>query len=300
MQPGFYVVDVRHGNASVLCGRDGIVIIDTGSRQRLLQFLRDQQIGEIHTVIISHADRDHCGGLSELLLASDIRIGTVRLNPDTTQESVAWHDVLTALSVAEARVGTVIDPSLHSGLDDLDMGEARVEVLAPAPATAVRGIGGQEEDGTTIDRHSMNAVLGICQGDRRFALISGDMSLAGLESMDERCDVLAADILVFPHHGGGAGSANTLDFVRRVCELVSPSVVVFSVGDGSLQFPREEVLLAVLENLPDTLIFATGDAPTLASLIESNDGCGHSNATGTIGWSIGTELGIPSFSRETT
>lgn len=300
MPPIFYVVDVRHGNSAVLCGRDGVAIIDTGVRQRLLQFLRAHEICEINTVIISHADRDHCAGLIDLLLAVDIRIGTVRLNSDTTQESAVWEDMLIALSQAEHRAGTAVRPGLHSDLPDLDIGEVRVEVLSPTPIMAARGVGGQGEDGANIDRHAMNAVVGLCRGDHRFALISGDISLAGLETMSERCGALGADILVFPHHGGRAGGGEPSDFARRVCALVSPTFVVFSVPDGNLQFPREEVLLVVEETLPGTLIFATGDAPTLASLIESNDECGHRNATGTIEWSIGTALGIPSFRRDTT
>lgn len=300
MPPIFSVVDVGHGNAAVLCGRDHVVVIDTGRRQRLLQFLRDEGIGEIDTIIISHADRDHCAGLIDLLLAEDIVITTVRLNSDTTQESDVWQDMKYALSLAERRAGTRVEPGLHSGLPPLDTGEVEVEVLAPDPFTVACGIGGRNEDGTTVDRHAVNAVIGICKRTQRFALISGDISLAGFERMNNRCEGLAADILIFPHHGGRAGSASTPDFARRVCGLVSPSVVVFSVGDGNIQFPREEVLTAVLETLPDTLIFATGDAPTLASLIESNDECGHNNATGTIRWSIGTELGSPSFSRERT
>jgi beta-lactamase superfamily II metal-dependent hydrolase len=72
--PVLYILDVKHGNSTVLIDTKGIVVIDTGLRSDLLQFLVDNELTKIDVLILSHADKDHIGGAIGLLAANEFEI----------------------------------------------------------------------------------------------------------------------------------------------------------------------------------------------------------------------------------
>ena len=61
------VLDVGHGNSAVLCDQGVVVVIDTGPGSSLLEYLSERSITHINTVLLSHADQDHIGGLVGVL-----------------------------------------------------------------------------------------------------------------------------------------------------------------------------------------------------------------------------------------
>ena len=87
------ILDVGHGNAAVLLDSGKVVVFDAGPGSILLEFLREQNISHIDTVLLSHADKDHIGGLSALLASGTVSIGKVRANTDSLKGSNAWDDL---------------------------------------------------------------------------------------------------------------------------------------------------------------------------------------------------------------
>ena len=70
--PNLYLLDVGHGNSSVLVDTKGTVVVDAGPKTGLLDFLTSHEIHEIDVLLLSHADRDHIGGAMALLLSDEM------------------------------------------------------------------------------------------------------------------------------------------------------------------------------------------------------------------------------------
>ena len=93
------VLDVGHGNAAVLAGPDGVVVIDAGpGGADLLRYPREEDLTEVKCVVISHVDADHLRGLIAVLEEPTIRVAQVRLNPDAAKESELWDDLAWTLA----------------------------------------------------------------------------------------------------------------------------------------------------------------------------------------------------------
>jgi len=91
----------------------------------------------------------------------------------------------------------------------------------------------------------MSVVVRISNHDRSQVLLTGDIDAVGLENLMANVADLHARVLVFPHHGGLPGQDDPYDFARRLCEAVSPDVVVFSIGRGKHATPRPDIVAGV-------------------------------------------------------
>ncbi|WP_018293519.1 ComEC/Rec2 family competence protein [Mariprofundus ferrooxydans] len=293
--PSCYVVDVGHGNASVLVDTDGVLIIDAGPRQKLLQFLLSNNILHISAILISHSDRDHIAGIIDLVLEEKISIDAIYVNPDPSQDSKTWDDAITAIENASKEIAV---GSAHSGLTGtLDNGSVNVEVLVPTVADSLRGIKGEYKAGTSITKHSLNVVVSMNVGDKRLVLLPGDMDDDGLASLIGLGKNMSSEVLVFPHHGGKPGRGNIKKYLEAICNTVAPTSVVFSVGHNSDKHPRTDVIEHLNTNLPETQLWATGEAQALANLIESGLGGKCYNCAGTICIEMGGTTTLSSLSK---
>jgi competence protein ComEC len=94
-------------------------------------------------------------------------------------------------------------------------------------------------------------VLRVAYPDGRSIFFGADLDHAGFRDLMADDDIdLAADVLVYPHHGGlvGAGnSAGEQKFANALAKAVRPKVVVFSNGRGQYDNPRPEVVRGVRE-----------------------------------------------------
>ncbi len=77
------ILDVGHGNITIL--RDGydVVVVDCGARgSSLLEYLTRENISSINVIFLSHADQDHIGGLLTVLASSEFEVKEVYINSD--------------------------------------------------------------------------------------------------------------------------------------------------------------------------------------------------------------------------
>src|SRR3990170_5021625 len=88
------VLDVGHGNSTVITHVDHVTVLDAGPGSALLEFLEEQGISDIDNLILSHADADHISGLLAVISSGVIRVHTVRLNTDSLKGSSLWDDLL--------------------------------------------------------------------------------------------------------------------------------------------------------------------------------------------------------------
>ena len=249
------VIDVGHGSAAVVQADGRVVVIDAGPRSGLLEYLLQEGIGEIDLVVLSHADADHVRGLVGIL-GTGIQVKRVRLNSDALKGSKLWGDLLHELNARAHSIDVAVSLTVSqtAELSDESLG---VEVLAPSLDLAGRGPGGTTSDGATITTHMMSAVLRISRQGQPVAVFFGDLDEAGLGAMLAAGVDPSAPLLVFPHHGGGAGGADARAFAARLCHAVEPSSIVFSIGRGRHGTPRPEVVEAARDAVPGVRIACT-------------------------------------------
>jgi beta-lactamase superfamily II metal-dependent hydrolase len=251
------ILDVGHGNASILHEGKTTIMIDTALRSHVLEYLQQQNVDTIDLVILSHADQDHIGGLVGIL-AAGIQVKTIKLNADSGKETQTWRDLIFELDQRQREgelqfhVGLTAGALLVEGLQ-----RYAIEVAMPTPALAALGVGARDRFNQTITSNSISACIRISFDKQPVALLAGDMDEVSLnEAVLTKTD-LSAPLLVFPHHGGLPGSADPTVFTNTLLNAVNPKSIIFSIGRGKHQNPRTEILAAIRERKSDVRIACT-------------------------------------------
>ena len=252
------LLDVGHGNAAVLAASDhDFVLIYVGKHSALRLFLEEQQITRIATVYLSHADEDHIGALVGLLGSKEISIDRVFLNTDGSKGSKVWDDLIYELDAAHRAGKLNFETSLSAGHTHALTAHVSLEVIGPSRYLASKGPGGKDREGRKIRTNSISAVVAVTVGDRRLALLPGDLDAIGLDDLLRSGTDLIAPILVYPHHGGLPESTSPEHFARALLNAVQPHQVIFSIGRGQYRMPNPRTVAAVRKLLPNTRIVCT-------------------------------------------
>src|SRR6266567_3415398 len=259
--PELVILDVGHGNCAILQDTNAITVIDCPPPTTLIDTLERLGIETIDHILISHSDLDHAGGLPNLLY--DLTVRNVYINPDANNKSKVWVDIRVALQLAEDR-GTEIHPSLTSTLSKkIISGQVEIEILAPSSGVALGGAGGLDLDSRKQTTNTMSVVIGLIHDTSRVTLFPGDMSEHGLDNLLKKQQNVEAQILVFPHHGGSPGNTNGYEFAQKLCNLVKPDLVVFSLernrhfGPNHEENPRDDIMKGVVSAIPSAHIMCT-------------------------------------------
>jgi len=243
--PKLHILDVGHGNCCVLEDLKGVIIFDAGPGGTLLKFLDESKIKAIDEILLSHADTDHVYGLVNLLLDKKIRVKRIYLNPDASKRTGAWQDLRIALADARNRLGNKTEVVVELTTNDslkISRGAVKIEIVAPTPELALGGSGGIDLKGRTLTSNSLSVVVRLNINGRPLALLPGDIDSVGLENLLENHKALKSKTLLFPHHGGLSRSKDPVSFTEELCKLVSPELVVFSIGRGKHATPSPEVI----------------------------------------------------------
>ena len=205
------VLDVGQGLAIVVRTHSHTLVYDTGARfsERLdsgkavlLPFLAHEGIESIDLLMISHGDDDHIGGAASLL----------EIYPQT--------------------------PVLGQGIEKL-------AATRRNPCEA-----GQEwqwdgvvftllhPDGASYTATNNRSCVLKIAGEGGSVLLTGDIEdKVETRLLQHKKDLLAADILIAPHHGSMSSSGT------RFIEAVSAQIVVFAAGyRNRYQFPKQEIV----------------------------------------------------------
>lgn len=266
------IIDVGHGNSAVLVDDNGVVVIDTGPNNTLLEFLDQEGIQHVNTVLISHADTDHIRGLLALIASEAVSIDKVYLNSDAQQNSVLWDELLYTLDYAHRTKKIRLFTSLHNGLeDDLSCGRIKIEVLAPSPYLSAKGPGGRDRENNLLTTNTLSAVILLSNDEKPLALLPGDIDSIGLHHL-LLTGVPATKIVVFPHHGGRPGRfVDPISFAEQFVKAFQPEVVLFSNGRGGSDNPRPDIVSTIKAVLPDVHIACTQLSAVCEKLIKLNN-----------------------------
>ena len=239
-----WILDVGHGNSTVVEEPGHVSVIDGGNGDTLLRLLEDLGIDYVDTVIVSHADADHFGGISLLLSKEEFRVGQVFLNPDARDTNL-WNDFVSVMIDAKKR-GTRFNLELtDENPGQVAFGNTRLEVLFPSQEVAIKTSEGSIPGGSQLTPNTMSAVIRVWAGDSPRLLLTGDIDQTALDCLINSDVDLKADVLVFPHHGGRPGSADPEAFANLLGGEVNPQLVIFSIGRGRYSTPRPEIVLGI-------------------------------------------------------
>lgn len=209
-----YLLDVGQGLAAVVQTHEHVLVFDTGPRFRsgfdtgdavLVPFLRQLGVDQVDTLLVSHGDMDHRGGVRSLLAQMPTRRVLSNVNdkdlpssqePCLAGKSWQWEGVSF----------TVLHPD--------------AKTLAGA-----------------AKRNNTSCVLRVAAG-RGAALLTGDIEVAAERYLvDTQPQQLPADVLLAPHHGSLTSSS------EGFIDAVGPDWVLFPVGYGNRYgFPKAQVL----------------------------------------------------------
>ena len=251
-----WILDVGHGNAAVIEHAGNVSIVDGGRTGTLTEFLSQQGISKVDTVIVSHADADHFSGILRLLRNSQVEVGNVYVNPDN-RDSLLWRDFQSEMaSFRDQGVGIWLELT-HVNPGSWQQGRTWFEILGPLQEDAAGTVGGLNAMGQPLNSNRMSGVVRVWVDGSPKILLPGDVDQVGLDRLLEYDHDLSAEVLVFPHHGGLPGDADPVAFAERLITAVHPEVVVFSIGRGRNNTPRPEIVSAVKNSAPNVRIACT-------------------------------------------
>jgi len=240
--PTLTILDVGHGNCAVLEHGERTVVLDCGPKTGLLEYLTARGVQTLDTVLISHADEDHIAGLIAVLASGLFDVRCVRLNTDSLKGSAIWDDLAEELSVRQRNGNLDFRPSLTDADNgEFDAAGVEIEILGPTTYLATKGPGSRDFFNHKISTNSISAVIRLHYNGVPQILLAGDMDTVSLDELRRVARPMNARSLIFPHHGGRAGS-NMTTFSQILFDLVGPSQVFFSIGRGLHGTPLPEVI----------------------------------------------------------
>ena len=207
-------LDVGQGLAIVLEVGSQVLIYDTGPKfgssfnageAVVIPYLRQRGISKIDTLVVSHGDKDHAGGLQGVL--SNIKVDHLISNKDDYDHG--------SLSVCKAGMEWVWN-------------SVRFQFLHPPSA---------KKGSRKFSSNNSSCVL-LVEHPAGSILLTGDIEKRIEKKLvKEQADLLNIDVLIAPHHG--SNSSSTGAFIQAT----SPDYVVFTTGyRNSYGFPDEKVV----------------------------------------------------------
>ena len=205
------LLDVGQGLSAVVQTANHVLVYDTGAKfsstsdsgqSVVLPFLRNKAIDKINTLIISHGDNDHIGGVESLLSSMQ-----------TEQLLTSVPQLLELHSPTRCKAG-----------QSWSWDSVTFTILSPPPDHF-------------LSENDNSCVLKI-QAQQGIVLLTGDIE-AEAESwlVETYQDKLKADVLVAPHHGSQTSSTST--FLQAVKPDI---VLIPAGYRNQFSHPHEEVL----------------------------------------------------------
>lgn len=192
----------------------------------LRPYLKYNGIHKIDGLFMTHSDRDHVGGLIELMDYFPVERLYI---PYGYKEKKEEDGLLTAL-LQKARDKKVAISYIQAG-DTIEVGQVTLRTLYPYPGISYQG------------NNAYSTVLKVQYGEYE-NLLTGDIEAEEEKLLyDKLADELHSDIIKVPHHGSKSSST------KGLIGYVSPKIAVVSSGrDNAYGHPHQEVLERYQDN----------------------------------------------------
>ncbi len=216
LPPRIVAFDVGQGDALLVQGRRGVILVDAGrsipgrldmGARTVVPALAALGVGSLDLVIASHADVDHRGGLDAVLRR--VPVGRLWL-PAGGLEDPAFAGLR---AVAKERA-VVVEEIVADGRPEQRAGDLSIEVLWPTEHAAEAS----SNDGSIVVRVSVD-------GDA--VLLTGDIGRSVERALTASGQPIEARILKVAHHGSVTSSGGAF------LDAVGASIAIVSAGCGA-------------------------------------------------------------------
>lgn len=218
------VLKVGQADAIILQTRQHCVVIDCGEKDdgdEVSEYLAENELSKIDYLFITHFDKDHVGGVPEVL--DNVAVGEL-ITPayeGTNDEYYAYMDAIEKHNITPVS----LTENMTFTLDDV-----LFEVYPPMRTSYAE------------DDNNFSLVISATHGDNRF-LFAGDAKKVRLSEIMKQIDG-DYDFLKVPHHG--KYNSNTGKFF----EFVKPEISVITC---SRKNPEENETVAALESVGSSI-----------------------------------------------
>ena len=219
-------LDVGQGDAILISQGSKQILVDGGKDGKVLLEKLGKHIPfwdrTIETIIATHPDQDHIGGLIKAIEAYTVETVIETGLQSDSQTYKKWEG-----DIANEYAQKII---AQRGVS-IDMGNgARLGVIYPSVAG----------EGEGSDNNASSVVVRLTFGKNSF-LFTGDLPMESERALLELGEDLRSDVLKVSHHGSKYGTSDM--FLERV----KPKEAVISVGkNNSYGHPSEEVINRLL------------------------------------------------------
>ncbi|KOF56977.1 competence protein ComE [Clostridium sp. DMHC 10] len=212
-----HYIDVGQGDSILVQKNYSNMLIDTGtndSTEKLISYLKKQNIRKIDYLILTHPHEDHIGGADAVI--KDFDIGKLYM-PKVGTSTKTFRDVLMAMKNKDLKAN---EPEL---LESFKFEDANCTFYGP--------INSEKKDLNTY-----SIILKLTYGSTKF-LFTGDAQAENERAMISKGYDLSADVLKLGHHGSRTSTSN--DFLDKV----NPKYTVISCGkENDYGHPHKETV----------------------------------------------------------
>ena len=213
------ILKVGQADAMILRTANHTVIIDCGEEDdgdEVVEYLQDNMIESVDYLFITHFDKDHVGGVPEVIEHVDIK---QIVSPDYEGSNDAYENYRKTITDKN------ISPILLTENMSFILDDVLFEVYPPQKKSYAEG------------DNDFSLAISVTHGDNSF-LFTGDAESVRLSEIMEQTD-REYDFLKFPHHGRYNNKT------KMFIEAVNPTYAVITCSEKN---PAEEETISVLEN----------------------------------------------------
>lgn len=248
------ILDVGHGNSTIINDNGKICIVDTGESSALIDFLFEKEIKTIDYLFLSHSDKDHIGKAIQLLSNNTFIINNIVVNTDSQKNSKIWDDLAYEIEQQSNKALLRFKGSTAAG-DEFTISNTSFIVNSPSPELAIKGAGNKTKDGEKISSNTICNYFTVKYKDNNIVALTGDIDDVSISHFSTSIiSSLKCKHLVFPHHGGYCGDLNKY---KTLLSYVCPEFIIFSNGKRFKNNPRTEIIEIIKRTNPTAKILCT-------------------------------------------
>lgn len=184
----------------------GLVMIDAGEDNNvssIRDFMSDKGYDRIDTLILTHPDKDHIGGASEIISAYDVTTVIEGAYAPLTEEYTRYHATMDEREIT---------PIILNGAYSFEVGGCLFEIDAP-----------RKQKYAEKQSNNSSLVVSLTCGARRF-LFCGDAMEIRLSELIT-AELGEYDFIKLPYHG------NYIENYRELLDMVKPKYGVITCSD---------------------------------------------------------------------
>lgn len=215
--PGLKVhfIDVGQADAILVQSNGHNMLVDAGNNgdaDLVVNYLKDQGVTKLDTIIATHPHEDHIGGMDVVIKNFDVGEALI---PKVNYTTRTYRDVLLALRKVKTTAA--------QGGQSFNLGQAQVAILGP-------------NNNKYEELNDYSIVCKVTYGQTSF-LLTGDAGVEPEQEMLQRGYDLKADVLKVAHHGSSTSTS------KAFLKAVNPKMAVISVGQhNDYGHPHKETL----------------------------------------------------------